>query len=272
MIALSNGDQTLSDKIKHKRRFNTLIPSVSLRIQNFLDRKLDLTTYTEYFDTFADQLEYFVEGTPISSITTVKSDSTGEFTGNETSESDFYIGKKSFSVVLDTPVRPAKRGLQIVYIGGLTTNGVQSQYVLSTEGSEALVAGAYVEGQTSGAVAYVVTKAGTAITLEILYGIFIVGETIQGKLTEDGADTSNQTAVLASSTVLSLAEVYPDIITAAEYEMRYMDDHRSNFENSSSSKDGTFRRDVLNKNNDKREYDLLPEVRSMLEPYRYMAV
>ena len=235
---------------------------MSARIQTYLNRNLELTSHTEYFDTFPERLEYWVRAFPISSITSVHSDSTGLYDGSETAESDYYAGQDSISVVLDVGVTKALRGLRIIYTGGLATHGTQSQFTTENDGSTAITVGEYVEGQTSFAQGYVIARGSGTITIEVLAGIFEVGETIQAKATVDGALIANATTDIASATVRCLAELYPDIVQATELELRYMDDHRSDYENQSTDKGATSRKDLT------KNYNLLPETRSILEPYK----
>jgi hypothetical protein len=63
-------------------------------------------------------------------------------------------------------------------------------------------------------------------------------------------------------TLRCLAEAYPDIVTACELELRYIHDHRNDFENQSTLKGQTSRRDMS------VDYNLVPEVRSMIDKYR----
>jgi len=269
LIALSNGELALKDNLQHKRRFLTLISSVSNRVENFLNRTLELKSYTEFRDSLPNTVEYFLQGVPITSITSVHEDNTGLFSGSETAETDFYIGKEFTSIVLDSPVVPAKKGLRFIYTGGLAVSGVQSTYVLSSEGSPALVKDNFVIGGDSLTQGKVVSKTGTTIVIEVLYGVFEVGEIIQGHTSEGTNDIiSGATATLDSVTTLSLAESFPDIVEATELEIRYMDDHKSDFENVATSKAGTSRGSLLNRDSDRAEYDLLPEVRSLLTPHR----
>jgi hypothetical protein len=257
----------LDDSLANRNRYMSWIPVISNRVTNFLDREIELTTHTEYHDSEVGRLEYWIRGYPISSITSVKSDTTGLFTGSETDESNYYIGQDSNSIVLDLPITPTKRGLEFVYIGGLANHGTQSVFVISGAGSEPFAAGVYAEGQTSKALGIVVSLSGTTLTIEVLYGVFQSGEEIKGKTTWDGTSyTANQEATIASVTSRSLAESYPDIVMATELELRYMESHRSDYENESTLKGQTSRKDMT------KDYNLVPEVRGILQPYRKMTI
>ena len=253
-------NEPLADDFINKRIYLPMIASISSRIETYLDRIIKLDTYTEYFDTLAGQRNYPVKAWPISSVTSVKSDSLGLYDGSESTESNYYIGIDSNAVVLDSSVVPARKGLQIVYIGGLALHGTQSQFVLASEGGTEIAAGNYVRGQTSGASGYVIEKTLTTITIEVLYGYFQEDETIEAAAGEDDDAISGATAVLDSVTLRCLAESYPDIVLACEMEIRYMVDHRFDYENFSTGKN-TTRKDMT------QDYNLLPEVRSLLDTY-----
>lgn len=262
----SDSGGKLDEVPKISRRFIPFITAISVTIENHLCRKLESKSRTEYFDTLPGQVEYFTKAHPITTLTSMKSDSTGLYSGSETTESNTYIGKNLNSAVLDYPVTPAVKGLQVVYTGGLASHGTQSQFTLSTEAGTAIAAGHYVVGSTSGATGYVISKALTAITIEVLYGKFIVSETITPRTTEDGDAISGASAVLASRDVESLAESYPDIVAAAEIQLMYMERHKTDLENQSTLKQQTNRIDFTS------EHNLLPEVRNMLEKYIYYAL
>jgi len=255
------GSQPLSDNIANKSRFLTWIPTISARIEDYLDRSLELVARTEYADALPETLEYWMKATPIISVASVKSDSEGLFDGSETSEVNWHIGKDQKSVVLQTSVTPAIRGLQFVYTGGLATHGTRSIFELENEGAAPFVAGKYVEGLSSGAVGLVTDKTGTALTIDVSFGVFEDGESIKGKVDWNGADVANMTADIASVTSRSLAESHSAIVEACELEMRYYDDHRSDYENSGTTKGTTTRRSLTEK------YDLLPEVKALIKSY-----
>jgi hypothetical protein len=157
---LSKGDDVITDEAMEKRHYLPLIASVSASIENFLDRLIKLEARTEYKDTIQGRLEYFVRAWPITTLTSIKSDSTGLYSGSETTETLTYIGKNADSVTLDVPVTPALKGLQINYTGGMASHGTQSQFVLSNEGATKIAVGNFVVGTDSEAMGYVISKVG----------------------------------------------------------------------------------------------------------------
>jgi len=117
-------DKTTDDGV-----IDAIVASVSKRAEQFMGRSAKITARTEHIDVERDgagQL-FRVAGFPISSITSVKVDSTGQYTG---SESTLTVGDeyallrngemgiiKILSSLIATP-----GGLQIVYTGGMATN------------------------------------------------------------------------------------------------------------------------------------------------------
>jgi hypothetical protein len=261
LINLSEGEPYLSTDYERRRRFIKRIASVSSDIEDHLNRNIELKSYTEFFDTLDLSLEYSLKAFPISALTSVYSDITGLYDGGESLESDYIIGKNNDTVCLASSISQARKGLRVIYTGGLATHAVRSTFTLSSEGASPFTAGMFVTGGSSNAMGIVVSKASTTMVIEVLYGIFEVGEIVSGKTTETGAVTSGVTAVLSARTVTSLAESYPNIVEATEMEIRYRDDHRSDYENLSTDKGSTTRKDLT------KNYDLLPEVRKILQPY-----
>lgn len=262
------GNTPLKDDAINKRRFLNYIPAISRRIEEFLNRDLEIVSHTEYFDVLPLTSEYFTQSFPITTITSLESDSTGLYEGSETSEVDYYTGKNATSIVLDTSATPSLKGLKIVYTSGLATSGTKSQYTLENLGAQEPVVGNYIEGNDTGSMAIVSAwVAGTKLlTIDLLYGIFDVGESFTLRATETGTAIVNGTGDIASKDVLSLAETYTDIVTACELEIRYMDDNRSSFETQANFRNQQTKVDMT------RTYDLLPEVRSLLEPYRNISI
>lgn len=239
------------------------LTTISARIEKYLARSVELTSYTEYFDTTYGRLRYFVNAYPVTTLTSVYEDSTGEYDGSEAAVSNSYVGVDSRSIVLDAPIgHIALKGLRIIYTGGLAAHGVRSTFAIGSV-SGTWTADKYVEGSTSGAMGKVVSSTATSIVIANLYGIFIAGETITEQDTEGTKGASDGTAVISSITAQSLAEAYPDIARACEMQIRYMWKHKMDFENSTTSPEGTVRRNpaII-------EGELQPEVKNMLATYR----
>lgn len=252
-IRLSLG---LTDKTENNRRLTRWIASISNRIESFLNRELQLMERTEYFDTLTLQTTYYPKAYPITEIESIYSDSEGLYT-SPSEENDWYTGRHADSVVLDSPVVEAKKGLRVIYTGGIAEHATRSTYTMAS----ALTTGKYVLGLNTSAFGYVFTGGTTAI-VEVLYGIFDAGESLQQYDDTELVTTSGAPIVLTTKTKESLAEVNPDIVEAVELEIRYMDDHRSDYENSSTIKNATHRTSF------ETEYDLLPQTRSLIQKYQ----
>lgn len=259
-------NDVLADDPQTKRTYLNFIPAISKRVEQYLGFNIESASYTKYRDSLPNTLEYFFDVYPITAITSVHSDPTGEYDGSQSAESDYYIGVSESSIVLQTVVTPAKRGLKFIFTGGLASHGTQSQYTLTSVGSVAFTAGKFVYGASSDAIGYVVSLSGVTLTVEVLYGTFITGETIHGRTTEDGDNITNMNATLNAKAVTCLAESYPDIVTACELEIRYMHKHRSDYEIGINSRGESTKKDLT------QGYDFLPEVRSLLDTYRRITI
>lgn len=259
----------LTDNNTNRRELINWITSTSVKIENYLDRKIEKASRTEYFDITHNRLQYYPDAYPIDSITSVKVTSDGLFDGSETTldTDEYYTGVASGTLCLVWSERyEAYRGLQMVYTGGLATHPVNSTFNVSN--GDSFTAGNYVQGGTSLAVGEVVSGAASALVVENYYGIFSASETLTEYSTyTEAAGPTSATAVtgtISSITSQSLAEAYPDITRACEMEIRYLFAHKHDFENQTTTPDGESRR------RDDSKYSLQPEVRAILDPYKRM--
>lgn len=256
----------LENTVANKAKILGWLTPVSKRIELWLNRELELVSRTEYFNTDAYRREYFPRAIPITSITSVYSDQFGAYDGGESQQTDFYIGTYNDSLVLRVPVYEAPKGLRLIYTGGEATHGTRSVYTMSAGG---FTSGRYVLGGTSGAVG-IVRSAGPSLTVENLYGIFEVGETLTEYTTIDLATASGVSATLSAVVTRSLAESNPVYARAAEIEVRFMEKHSHDFEAVTTQNEGVQRRATTS---DRFAaigafYDLQPETKALLEPYR----
>ncbi len=237
-------DDNLTDNKNNKRDVLTWLPAISNKIKLYLNRTKLIESKTEYFDVNSTEVEYWIKNAPVSSITSVKEDSTGRYNGDESTldSDDYHIGTESASVVTLYPRSfRANRGLQIVYTGGLAYDPVKSVFAVADE--TGWDAGKYCIGSTSGAVGLVSATGTDELTIEVLYGIFVVGETITEYDNEDGSGSAGADTTISSKTRTALCEAYPEIVEACNNEIRYMIQHKQDFENDSSERDGvTIRR------------------------------
>ena len=258
-----------STDLNTTRLLSEFMASVSGQIEEYLNRKIFKDTYTEYFRTRPNKLEYFIKGAPVSSITTVKEDSTGLFTGSESTLTDSFIGAEENSIVIDRGVNyNSKRGLQVVYVGGLALDAVESVYNI-TEETGTPVAGKYVKGSSSEAVGYTTAYASDVLTLDNYYGIFKVGETLTFYDDADLTTASSITVTYDSYVCLGLAESNPNLVTACNAQVRYMFRNVLSFEDATAdSSNVVFKRNIEKQN----YYELRPEVTDLLRSYRFQAM
>jgi hypothetical protein len=257
----------VADTLYKQRDIIRWINTVSSRIEQYLNRAVQIAATTEYFDPAYGQKEFFPKAFPITALTSVYYDSTGLWTGSETEITNCFIGTNSRSVCLPAFVGNEKNSIRIIYTGGLTSHGTNSTYAISTSAGT-WHTGKYVKGSSSSAMGIVRTASATSLTVEVLYGVFQAAETITEMDSEASVGSADAVATISSVTTSSLAETYPDITTACEMQVRYMWQNRYNFEKSSVQKDGVSQRpQVLD-----IQLPLQPEVISLLSPYKRLIV
>lgn len=259
MEPLSTDDDQLS-----RRDLLPWINSVSENIEQYLGIETEIVSRTEYFDVGWGQREYWVKGTPINSIASVKEDPTGLFDGSEstlTAGSDYHIGTEEISVVTLLPRGwEGDRGIQIAYTGGLASHGTQSEFV--TASSSGWTVDDYCIGNSSAATGIVSSISGNNLTVDVLYGVFVVDEII-AEYSDEGTTATGVTTTINSKASIALCESsFSSITSACENEIRYLWEHRMDFENDGSQRDGvTIRRSAGQK------ASMQPETRMMLDPY-----
>lgn len=258
-------DEVLTASYNLQREINNWIVSVSKQIETYLNRNLEIASYTEYFDINYNQTEFFLQAYPATTLTSVYEDTTGLWDGTDESEiTDCYFGVNNYSVHLPyTLSYRCKKGLRIIYTGGLASSGVRSVFAITPSGS--FTTGYYVLGATSGAMGIVRVASTSSITIEVLSGIFEAEETITEYSDADFTTASGTTATLDSVTSRGIAEAYPDLVRTCEMQIRYNYKHKHDFELTGTNRDGT---------NTRRQPDiawnapLQEEVMHILLPYR----
>jgi len=263
LAGAQNGN--LEDSAENKRDIIAWIPSVSKKIERYLKRNLLIKSRVEYFDNDNNR-QFFVNAPRIISITSVKYDSTGLFTGGEIelATTSYKIGVDGKTVVIDWgEISNGYKTLQIVYIGGLAYTGVLSTY--ATGDTTNMTVGNFVIGSESMAVGIVKATATDSLQVEVLYGVFEDGETLTESTTESITGTTGETIVLTSKTTECLAESHPEITTACEMEIRFLQVHKRDYENTGTNKDGTTIRRGANQ---KPRYNMQPEAVDLLSSYR----
>jgi len=262
----------LATGVANTRLLSMWLASTSQQIEDWLNRDIQIASYTEYFDISMDVSQFFIKGAPIVSITTVKEDPSGQFDGDEStlaSGSEYYIGPDSRSVVLDIPRSWEKeRGLQVVYTGGLAYHGTQS--IMNITGLVGVpTARKVVIGGTSGAVATVVSyDAGNSrLTVDSYYGTFQAGETLTEYDNDVDLTASGVSCVFATMYRQALSESHPKLVTACEMQIRFNWKHGTDFEDSAMSKDNTVIGSDI-----RTDIAIRPEVLNMIRNYRIMMI
>jgi len=253
----------LTDSKAQKQMIMGWISSTSKQIEEHLKRTLTYGSYTEYFDTLNESyVQLYVKAYPITTLTSVYLCSDGLWDGSETEVDDCFLNRGNNGVFL--PASPAVLGYKthrIIYTGGLAYSGVRSLFTLSSS-SGTWTPNSFVYGGTSEAVGIIKSIVSTTLTVEVLYGVFIAGELLTEYLDEDCTSAGDASATLSVIAQQSLVEQYPDIVRAAEIQVRHYWKHKDDFDLSSTSKDGTNQKFSSNKRN-----ALTDETMNFLEPY-----
>lgn len=253
----------LTDSKAEKQMLMNWIASSSKQIEKHLKRELLLTDYIEYFDVISEKdVQFFVKAYPIVTLTDVYEDSTGQWDDAESEITDCIINKDSNGFIL--PIVPSVLGYKSIrarFNGGMSSYGVYSVFTIS-ESVGTWTANNFVVGSNSEAVGIVKSISGTSLTVEILYGIFEEDDILTEYSDEDLTTIGDASAILSSILSQSLVEQYPDIVRAAEIQVRYYWKHKNDFELSSTQKDGTNQR-----YSDNKRSTLTDETKNFLEPY-----
>ena len=235
------GDTVMINNSTNRRALMSWIPSVSDTVENWLNRKLQIQiAYVEYFDVRYHTFEFYPTYYPVTNIESAWTDSTGMWIGGQSQLSSIsYHPSVNGAAITINFARPfeAKNGFMATYDGGMANSAVLSIYNVTFNGSWSV--GKFCFGLTSNAVGIVNAVGASTLTIEVLYGRFLVGETLQQWDTEDSAGGSNQTAVYNTASSLALAESYPEIVRGVELQLRFMWKNKDRFEQEAIHKDGT---------------------------------
>jgi hypothetical protein len=195
----------------------------------------------------------------------VYSDSQGLFAGSETLEVDYFPSARKDAIVLSTPVSPNERGLKATYIGGLAAHPTRTVITLSP-GHDTFAVNKFIHGCSSYTFGKIIAfdAISHTITVDIYYGIFQLGEELSQQDAEFQNSEGNIMGSLASFQSRALCELYPDLVTACEMEIRYIRQHLHDFENAGTNKDGT----TLRRTPYFSEYNFQPETLGILNKYR----
>lgn len=260
-------ENPITDNVNNNRVLLNWLSAVSSQVEEFLSRGIQIKERIEYKDIIYGVNEFWIDSPPVIELSTVSYDTSGLWDGSGESEiTDPYIGSNNDSIVLGTDLGiQIKKGIQIVYTGGMAYHAVNSTFNMAA--SRTWTTGRYVKGSSSGAVGQIVSSSSLQLVLQNLYGVFEADETIT-EYTDEDCTTATSPAVsttISSISKQSLAEAYPAIVTAVEAQVRFYWNHMTNFENTGTDKEGNT---IRIKTRHTRNYPFLDEVYDLLSPYR----
>jgi hypothetical protein len=248
----------------------SLLAGVSLNIEDWLDRDIEVLARTEYFDTEDGQRVFFPRAFPLLTITSVYSSANGRYEGEETQEADYHKGRGDRSLVLGSPYPAStRRGLRLIHTSGLASHEVESTFVVTV--TQAFTVERFVRGSRSGAFGRVVTPTAGAFVIENIAGIFRVGDVLSEYLAEDFKGSATAAAgTIVSITTQGLAEAHPVITLAAEFEINYLYKNTKNSAlwTAGTSKEGTTKDGAFLGYAPYQPKPLRPETQRMLHGYR----
>ncbi len=250
-----------------------LVASASLRVASWLRRadSLELKERVAIVSPFLDQRKFYLPAYPITSVASVKYDSTGLFTGSETTVTGFFV-VEGRAVVLPIGIPfVAPNSVKITYTGGLAASATVSVWAKSADAGGTLTVGKYIQGATSGAIGRITAVSSGSVSYENLAGVFVAEgiteyATYDAKLQGAGlSTTTGVTSTLTSATSVCLAEIAPDLVAAVEAQIRYKRSSRFN-----SEKTTTGNENDTNLSPTSLAVDVfsIPQVRDDLKPYK----
>jgi len=278
------GETALTDSMRRRGEIDNWIHAVSRKIERYLGRELMIETHTEYFDVGYQQATYWPKAYPVTTLTSVYTDSSGEWAGDESQESDPYIGVDGKTINLQSaPPFSGPRNLRAIYVGGMAYSGTRSTFACTMDDTGTFTAGKFLVGGTSSALGIVrtVTADGggagvDTVVVETLYGVFTAAEALTEYTYADdvadataGTSATGATGTLTTVTYQSLAESeYGDIVRAAEIEIRHMYKHKLDFEMEGFTREGVN----LRRRDKQPAIPFTEEAYALLMPYKMVVV
>lgn len=257
-----------------------LIHVASQNVETHLRREgsIQLTSRVKYFSPSLGQRSFALPAYPVSSITSVYTDSTGLYTGDETllASTQYLVSEDGRTLILTAD--PAinynmpgvyTKSLKVTYTGGLASTPVISSW---TKSASSFTVGKYIQGGTSGAIGKITATASGTISYESYSGVFEASETITEYTTytidlSDGglSAATGVTATLTAVTTQCLAEAYPDLSTTTEFYVDYLFRNRHDSDSVQIIGDGGAQR---SSNADlKNDFFATPMIRSLLRRF-----
>lgn len=257
---LDNGNEDI--------KLDAMIGALSSQVENFCHCQFLKTTYTQHFAFPEGKRQFNVRAYPISSVTSVAVDFTGQFNGSQTTlGTDTYWVQPEYeyewnrTVVLNlnpvwvvAPMLSANRlsALRIIYVGGLAEHATTFTCTITGTGGT-VAANDEVTGPAGNGI--VKTVVGATITIEILVGTFSALDSI-----------TNGTWVrtISVKSTATLLEVAPDLVDAVETQIRWQWKMMTDPGMKTTEQGRTDRFTPSDMN---VSYEFLPEVRSALKKY-----
>ncbi len=266
-----------------------LVPSSSARVEDWLRRPdgIELRARTDTFSPYPEQNTFSLIGYPVTSISSVKIDPTGLYNGHEiTLDSTTYtldsmgrnlilfsdplsVAFPNSSQVTYIQNYPGQKSVRVAYTGGIAASATISVW---SKAASSFTVGKYVTGNLSGCVAYITATSSLSISLELLAGRPIAGETLTEytdmafKLSQGGgSNATGVTAVLGTNTTPSLCDVAPSLVEGTEMFLMYLLRNRNTFEQ------GQLQQGIVGKqsaSDRQKDFFSFPENRDMLDQYK----
>jgi len=249
--------------------------AISTSFESFCNRQFLIAERTEYYDVPPGGMTYFLRAVPLVDWVEVQNDPTGQFNGSQwtlVKGQDYYEAAEGGNLQIWTNVLTCgPRYLRVRYIGGMAYHPVNSLYMVTgVTGASNIVAGRYAYGTLSESIGLVVGYADDELEIQNISGLFLEGEPLTFQASMYGQDIPATGAVIDALTRPSLVAQCPDLDQALLIELRYMQKHQHDFENTSSGgqQGSTYRHTV----GDMRPYNFQPETMGILNRYKRFLV
>lgn len=232
------------------------ISSATSSFETYLNRHIEAKSRTEQFTVEPWQRRVWVQGYPVTTVTTVKNDTQRDFTGLTVDVGDYYLDAAGGRFDFDKYILLFGPGvLQIVYTGGMAAS---TERMIGTIGtvSGTMTPGNTVEGTNSLARGTLVAvTSGVSITVDVESGGFLDGETLTDL-------TASGTVTLTAVTQEPFVSRYPDVVSAANWQVAYWFQRRSSLGAVSISSEGG------SVSLEQPTFELQPGVKQMIDRHR----
>jgi len=209
---------------QHEALVKSLIQGVSAKIESYLDRHVQQTARTDYFDAALLQRVWWLKGYPVatSPAPVLTYDTDRSFSGVTAEDSaDYYVESASGRVRFEEPLNKDRDlwpgALKVASTGGMAPT-LDRLSVTLTGIAGAFAVGNTVVGGTSGAAGTITAYSlpFATMTIQVTGGEapFEVGEVLTG--------SAPGTATLATITSNPLVQLYPDVVEACNLQVAFV--------------------------------------------------